>query len=173
MAKKKDKPQVINNIGELTLEIDYDKLAEAIVKAQEKVTEQPAPSEKIGFWKSVWLIMRNKESKTGMRGASLLSEVIAFIFNVMAIIGVAISGIIGVWILSRLEWQAGIFQNIIQGSFSVLLLFISLGVALIFRAVANEIKAEKDRNYILSVFSGIVGLAALIVAMVEFYKGVG
>lgn len=30
MAKKKDKPQVINNIGELNLEIDYDKLAEAI-----------------------------------------------------------------------------------------------------------------------------------------------
>ena len=36
MAKKKDKPQVINNIGEMNLEIDYDKLAEAIVKAQNK-----------------------------------------------------------------------------------------------------------------------------------------
>ena len=36
MAKKKDKPQVINNIQELNLEIDYDKLAEAIVKANEK-----------------------------------------------------------------------------------------------------------------------------------------
>ena len=36
MAKKKDKPQIINNIGELNLEIDYDKLAESIVKAQEK-----------------------------------------------------------------------------------------------------------------------------------------
>ena len=36
MAKKKDKPQVINNIQELNLEIDYDKLAEAIVKANKK-----------------------------------------------------------------------------------------------------------------------------------------
>ena len=36
MAKRKDKPQVINNIQELNLEIDYNKLAEAIVKAQEK-----------------------------------------------------------------------------------------------------------------------------------------
>ena len=173
MAKKKDKPQVINNIGELNLEIDYDKLAEAIVKAQEKATEQPAPSENMGFWKSIWLIIRNRESQTGMRGASLLSEVIAFIFNVMAIICVAISGIIGVWGLPRLEWQAGIFQNIIQGLFSVLLLFISLGVALIFRAVANEIKAEKDRDYILSVFSGILSFAALIVALVALFKGVG
>ena len=41
MAKKKDKPQVINNIQELNLEIDYDKLAEAIVKAQE-VSEDEA-----------------------------------------------------------------------------------------------------------------------------------
>lgn len=36
MAKKKDKSQVINNIQELNLEIDYDKLAEAIVKANKK-----------------------------------------------------------------------------------------------------------------------------------------
>ena len=38
MAKKKDKPQVVNNIQELNLEIDYDKLAEAIVKAQNQST---------------------------------------------------------------------------------------------------------------------------------------
>ena len=36
MAKKKDKPQVINNIQELNLDIDYDKLAEAIVKAKKR-----------------------------------------------------------------------------------------------------------------------------------------
>ena len=44
MAKKKDNPQIINNIQELNLEIDYDKLAEAIVRAnalqQEKVKKQ-------------------------------------------------------------------------------------------------------------------------------------
>ena len=34
MAKKKEKPQVINNIQELNIEIDYDKLAEAIAKAK-------------------------------------------------------------------------------------------------------------------------------------------
>ena len=44
MAKKKDKPQVINNIQELNLEIDYDKLAETIVRAnflqQEEIKKQ-------------------------------------------------------------------------------------------------------------------------------------
>ena len=173
MAKKKGKPQVINNIQELNLEIDYDKLAEAIVKAQEKATEQPGPSDNMGFWKSVWSIIRNKESRTGMRGAGLLSEVISFIFNVMAIICIAISGIIGIMVIPQLDWHGGILQSIFQGLFSVLLLFISLGVALIFRAVANEIKAEKDRDYILSVFSGILSFAALIVALAALFKGVG
>ena len=39
MAKKKEKTQTINNIQNLNVEIDYDKLAESIVKAQEKVEE--------------------------------------------------------------------------------------------------------------------------------------
>ena len=47
MAKKKDKPQVINNIQELNLEIDYDKLAEAIVKAQEKSEEEKKPKDNL------------------------------------------------------------------------------------------------------------------------------
>ncbi len=173
MAKKKDKPQVINNIQELNLDIDYDKLAEAIVYAQEKATEKPVSNEKMGFWKSIWLIIRNRESQTGMRGAGLLSEVISFIFNVMAIICIATSGIIGIMVIPQFDWHGGILQSIFQGLFSVLLLFISLGVALIFRAVANEIKSEKDRDYILSVFSGILSFAALIVALVALFKGVG
>ena len=45
MAKKKEKQQVINNIQELNLEIDYDKLADAIVKAQNIVKEENQPTE--------------------------------------------------------------------------------------------------------------------------------
>ena len=39
MAKKKDKNQPITHIQNLNLEIDYDKLAESIVKAQGKANE--------------------------------------------------------------------------------------------------------------------------------------
>ena len=49
MAKKKDNPQVINNIQELNLEIDYNKLAEAIVKAQEKSENEANKSKKFHF----------------------------------------------------------------------------------------------------------------------------
>ena len=39
--------------------------------------------------------------------------------------------------------------------------------------IAKEIETEKDRNYIISVFSGIVSFAALIVALVALFKEVG
>ena len=39
--------------------------------------------------------------------------------------------------------------------------------------MTNEIDKEKDRNYIVDVFSAIVSFAALIVALVALLKGVG
>ena len=52
MAKKKDKQQVINNIGELNLDIDYDKLAKAIVKAQRNKNENEQ-TQQVGFCQSL------------------------------------------------------------------------------------------------------------------------
>ena len=45
--------------------------------------------------------------------------------------------------------------------------------SLIFRAAANEMAKEKDRDYVVAVFSGIVSFAALIIALVALLKGVG
>ncbi len=86
MAKKKEKSQVINNIENLNLEIDYDKLAQAIVKAQEKSEEKEnKPKRKIGFWKAIGKIILNKEDKNGKRTAFVLAEIMAYIFNFAAI----------------------------------------------------------------------------------------
>ena len=171
MAKKKDKPQVINNIQELNLEIDYDKLADAIAKAQEKSKSKPI--KKICFWKSVWLIIRNKEPQNGMKTAYMLAEVMAGMFNIIAIIGAALFAIIICFSILELDWGPGILNYISQGISVGALLFASFAISLLFRGIANEIRAEKDRNYIISVFSGIVSFAALIVALVALFKGVG
>ena len=54
MAKNRDKKQIINNIQELNLEIDYDKLAEAMVTAQEnhkrKINAKKSLREKAMFY---------------------------------------------------------------------------------------------------------------------------
>ena len=158
MAKKKDKPQIINNIEKLNLEIDYDKLAEAIVKAQEKGESEA-----------------NKKRKFTSGSFAILVTIAFRIFTVfVGLLSVAMLIAIG-GVVDVFEWYG--FSNIFVGIVSILMLLIFavlLGLfAVLLWKSAKEIETEKDRNYIISVFSGIVSFAALIVALVALFKGVG
>ena len=86
-AKKKDEPQVINNIGELNLEIDYDKLAEAIVKAQNfsTIQEDNSEDEEIFIDKA----MSGKIPK-GKLFSLTLSKLMSMFFYLLAISSVVI-----------------------------------------------------------------------------------
>ena len=158
MAKKKDKPQVINNIQELNLEIDYDKLAEAMIKAQGK-------SEAVA----------NKNKKFTSSAFVLL---ISITFHIVAIIG----GLLAITMpfaivnmIKTLVWNnIGAFITNIIGIVVVVALGVVVGVySFVLLKSAKEIETEKDRNYVIAVFSGIVSFAALIVALVALFKGVG
>ena len=50
-----------------------------------------------------------------------------------------------------------------------------MSVAVVYSLVlwraAKEVNTEKDRNYIIALFSGVVSFAALIVALVALVKG--
>ena len=54
--------------------------------------------------------------------------------------------------------------------FTAFIFLLALLIALLFRASANEIKAENDRNYIIALFSGIVSFVALIVALIAMFN---
>ena len=158
MAKKKDKPQVINNIGELNLEIDYDKLAEAIVKANSKLDAESNQNKKFTsgmFSMSVFVILRV---------IALLGWIIAFAL---------LLGSINTFI--EMSWNdfSTISGNIFQIIYSITITVLLVLYPLMLWKSAKEIETEKDRNYIISVFSGIVSFAALIVALVALFKGVG
>ena len=158
MAKKKDKPQVINNIQELNLEIDYDKLAEAIVKAQE-VSEDEA-NKKRRFTSGSFAMLIT----VAFRGFSIFVALLA-------------ASLILVLVVSRNTVQWDGFTNIVVSILTIafcIVFAIVLGLyAVLLWKSAKEIETEKDRNYIISVFSGIVSFAALIVALVALFKGVG
>lgn len=159
MAKKKDKPQVINNIQELNLEIDYDKLAEAIVKAQSKTEKQ------------------RKEKKSSISDSFIFW--ISLFFRVISIFGIAICiiGFIAIiqYAINTAIWNTA--NNIVANIFTfgiIGLFIITFGAyCIIMWRAAKEIETEKDRNYVVSVFSGIVSFVALIVALVALFKGVG
>ena len=167
--RRKRKIVVHNHINE----IDYNKLAEAIVKANEVSKAESQHSEKIGFWKAVWKIIRNKESKNGKRTAILLAEIMATFFNVAALIGLAFSGLILIGSIFGFKWNVEITQIIIQVAATAILILFALAISLIFRCIANEIGAEKDRNYITTLFFGFTSLASLIVALIALFQGVG
>ena len=158
MAKKKDKPQVVNNIQELNLEIDYDKLAESIVKANSQLDAEANKSKKFTsgmFSISVFVILRV---------IALLGWIIAFALLI---------GSINTFI--EMSWNdfSTISGNIFQIIYSITITVLLVLYPLMLWKSAKEIETEKDRNYIISVFSGIVSLAALIVALVALFKGVG
>ena len=143
MAKKKDKPQVINNIGELNLEIDYDKLAEAIVKAGEE-------------------LQKNKKRPNRFRAIGKI------FFNMTVSIVVAallINVIISVWSQSVLKEMLNLFEaievTILSGVFVVLNLF-----------SAFECWKDDDENAIAT-FNNNIALFAFIVALIALFKGVG
>jgi hypothetical protein len=158
MAKNKDKPQVVNNIQELNLEIDYDKLAEAIVKANSQLDTEANKSKKFTsgmFSTSVFVILRV---------IALLGWIIAFALLI---------GSINTFI--EMSWNdfSTISGNIFQIIYSITITVLLVLYPLMLWKSSKEIETEKDRNYIISVFSGIVSFAALIVALVALFKGVG
>ena len=153
MAKKKDNPQVINNIQELNLEIDYNKLAEAIVKAHEANKSKKFTSGTFAMIISL-----------AFRGVAILGWLIALVTPI-AIINMAKSFV----------WNEvnAVMGNVFSIAFAVALFVVLVLYSFLLWKSAKEIETEKDRNYIISVFSGIVSFAALIVALVALLKGVG
>ena len=158
MEDKKDMPQVINNIGELHLEIDYDKLAEAIVRAQEKARTGANQSKKFisgMFSMSAFVILR-------------LAASLGAIISLIIVLSCVEMFKVFTWTSFEL-----ISRNIIQIITQISLVLLSAFYSILLWKSAKEIETEKDRNYIISVFSGIVSFAALIVALVALFKGVG
>ena len=158
MGKKDRKPPVVNHIQEINLEIDYEKLAEAIVKAQDKSSENA-----------------NKDTTYT---SSAFSFFITTIFRSVSIIGWFLSFMIVFVIVYTIRDCVQSGGAYLAVNIFVILVEVVLGIVLflfsfILWKSAKEIQFSKDRNYIISVFSGIVSFAALVVALIALFKGVG
>ena len=151
MAKKKDKPQVINNIQELNLEIDYDKLAEAIVKANNKQQELYSPSRE-------WM-----------------KYILTPIF-----LGVAfLSGVLGIAsFISLFQDVSNFSDNVTLTEITAFLLkfvmsLFAVGFCVFSIVAKKEIEKENDKTYVATIFSNIIALVALVISAIALFKGVG
>ena len=187
MAKKKNNQTVINNIGSVNMEIDYDKLAEAIVNAQQKV-EKHKKNQELQFeteckklsvretFMIILAIITNKAKSNGTMTSGFLGGLMSIFFNFLAIFGVVLLVVLftaGFIAIKDFAWTWETFNtNIFLILLNIIAIVITAIISFTFRAVANEIDKEKDRNYIISVFSAVVAFVALVISVVDVVKGV-
>jgi len=151
MAKKSSR-RIINNIDEVNIEIDYDKLADAIVKASEKQTQQHSVSRE-------WMKYIMHFVFWGLAIISGILAIICFVYSGGIIINIESSST-----PTDLNKLFIAFLVLIIGLFLLSVCFFTI-------FSAKEINTETDRNYIASLFSNVVALVALIVSLVALVKG--
>lgn len=125
----------------------------------------------IRFFQGAWEIIRNKRDTKKHFTNATLALTISLFLNLVAILLVlaALRGIVlGIQSIVMLSATA-IVNGIIRIAFAVL----SALFALILRGMANEAERERESNYLVSLFSGLTGFVALIVAVIALSKGVG
>ena len=138
----------------VNVEIDYDKLATAIVKAQEKASG-------------------DMEEKFTKGTFSILTAWVLYIIGVLGFITALYAFGYGIYYTAYiLEWidNVHIISNIfICGFIVIIALCIGLLSFMLFKS-GNEIQKSKDKNFIVAVFSALSGFIALVVALVALFK---
>ena len=146
-----------------------------IIRLKAKIKKKQ--SKIIRFFVTVYAITFNKKRTNGTMTSGLLGGLVSYLFNSLAFFGLLFLWYGGKSVFNTIKEVVSVsgvnVDNIATVLIRVFILVLIAIFSLIFRAVANEMKEEKDRNYIVTVFSGVVGFAALIVAVIALLKGVG
>ena len=169
-----------NNVNKVIVEIDYNKLAESIIKIQNKEKEfTKSTGQKKKLFKTICDIIRNVEDTEDKMTIGAFSFVLEFFFKATAVVSCLFSiiycffFIVSVWKNLSLVCNC---ENIINAIFVTLFILSLVVIILLFCVLlwgtGNEISKEKDKNYIMSVFSGVTGFIALIVALIALFQKV-
>lgn len=199
MSKKKDKPQVINNIQELNLEIDYDKLAQAIVKAKQIEEENTAKKkvadleewekslgvnkheDKRGIKKKIYVFCNNvkvffiliffsKKKKVRVSmTGTFMQSITAMFFHMIKVM---------LWILSLAFISVCVYHGnmafgLLNYVYYIGFAIIAFMLASIFRLMAIETEQITERERVLGIFTAVMSVIPMIEIIVSFFKEVG
>lgn len=195
MNKKKDKPQVINNIKELNLEIDYDKLAESIVKAKQ-IEEENAAKKKaadLEEWKKSLGVNKHEDKKGIKKKIYVFCNNVKVFFNLIFFskkkkVRVSMTGAfmqsitaaffhlikVMLWILSLAFISVCVYHG--NMAFSLLNYVYYIGFAIIafmlasiFRLMAIETEQITERERVLGIFTAVMSVIPMIETIVTFF----
>lgn len=152
-------------------------------KATDNKTEEKGETTKnkslikkiIRFIKTLWAILVNKYDTKGELGANSFALILCVIYRMLAIISLLFIipwciGSYNYFANSKCDSFANCFANIIVGILVLAVIIILIITFVLLLGIAREIIYEKDRNYIVATFSGVVSFAALIIAVISLFK---
>lgn len=165
-------------------EIDYERLENTIanaIKKSEEPIEKANNTQKFSlfsYFRALFIILFNKKETHGLTN-SFFTFIVSVVFKLFGYLGCLISFAICIYTIYHsfcIDWSLELIKSCMIEFLSYLLFFVisvvvfSLSVLLV--GASREIEKEKDKNYIIAIFSGIVSFSALVVALVALFKGV-
>lgn len=157
MAKKKEKKVI--NIDEVNIEIDYDKLADAIVNANEKQSQQYSMSRE-------WMKFLIYPVFGGMAIVTAIVAICCIVYGATSMY----SGMNNLTTVAIPNLRGFLSEFSVGGLIFCIGLFIG-SISFATMMTAKEIDKEKDRNYVAAMFSNVVALVALVISLVALIKG--
>ncbi len=194
----KGKKTIVNNIKELNFEIDYDKLAEAIVKAQqiERENEKKEQEESLNKWrkeigynehaekkglikiifcfcnrlKLTWKMMFISRKKHIVTSPTsvFFQGLTSMFFSIIQFILTLLAIAFAVTLFVHPDISYGFSDYFMQCALAVL----SFMLSRIFRLMAIETEQMTDRERILGVFTAVVSVYPLVEKVIEIVKAV-
>ena len=152
VVKKKGKE--IISVSSTVEPIDYDKLAEAIVRANNKESNKYSMSRewmKFIIYPVFW-------------GVAIIAGILAIAFLIYG--GKTIFEQVNISTLAGFD-LAKVVAGIIAFGVGLFLILVCLSTVF----TAKEIDKETDRQYVAAMFSNIVALVALVVSLIALIKG--
>ena len=124
----------------------------------------------IGFWKGTWWIIKGKGSENSSFATAIVAGVLSVGFNALFVVGLILTVILmlaSAQFIWDMTWTIGEYlQNAGIITLMAFICGLMFMISIMFRGAANDLKYEKDRNYIIALFSGMVSFVALIISLI-------
>ncbi len=158
------------NVLHQKIDFDYEKLAKEMVKAQQEAEEQKLEELEIDE-------VKEKANPKTPVFVGLMAISTALVFVLLSVLSFAFSILFGLAFFKIFDiesWQtAKLWVKICFGAEYWLVIFAVFFFGMAFLASAIELFKEKDRNFVMSAFSGITGFAAFVVALIALFQSNG
>ena len=183
MSEQTKEEKVIEPMN-VKVEIDYEKLALAIVTAQQtaKKTEEKQKSESqaddkskenLAWWKKLWLKIKEygTQNIAKIKNQSIITRIFSgLVFAVFMAVGLLLMFLSpDVIKMCRVD-----FITYLGAKVGKIYYYISFGLAemaaVLLILAALEIIQSRNRQFIMSVFSALTSLVALIVAIIALFR---